>query len=399
MRHKIEQVGKIGVRYLLILINEILIHFPVKTHLIVFESFNGGDINDNPAAIYRELCRTHPEYQKTLYFGIKGHRLAQVKKENPDIQLLRRWSFKWIWMVARADYWVFNSRMPLWWHKNSHTTYVQTWHGTPLKKLGIDIAQVEIPGISTAAYHANFQKEAHRWDYLIAPNAYSEQIFRRAFDFQNTFIRSGYPRNDILYHQNNSANIQLLKQHLLGQSNTKVILYAPTWRDDDFIYKGRYRFDLPFSLTKFFKAVSSDTILIIRPHYLVKDKINIHGFEDRVKIMADTDINQLYLISDLLITDYSSVMFDYSNLQRPMLFFPYDLDHYANELRGFYFDYLKECPGPIVTSKEAFYQALKTFDQKGKFPNYDAQFEAFQNKFNSWEQGAASKTVLQAIGL
>ncbi|MDV7718853.1 CDP-glycerol glycerophosphotransferase family protein [Pediococcus ethanolidurans] len=397
MTHKFGQFIKIFVRYFLILINECLIRLPIRSHLIIFESFNGRDISDNPAAIYRELVLTHPEYTTSLFFGVKGSQFAKVKKANPEIQLLKRWSIKWIWVVARAEYWVFNSRMPLWWHKNRGTQYIQTWHGTPLKKLGIDIDNVEIPGTTTEEYHKKFIKEAARWDYLIAPNAYSEEIFKRAFGFKNKFIRSGYPRNDVLYSQNNSRTIHDLKRTLLGRDVTQVILYAPTWRDDDFIYKGRYRFNLPFDLKNFFSVVSPDTILIIRPHYLVKDHIDIRGFEKRVKILADTDINQLYLISDLLITDYSSVMFDFANLRRPMLFFPYDLTHYATELRGFYFNYLEECPGPIVTKQTEFYQQLKIFEQAGAFSNFDNRFDRFQEKFTSWENGTAANQIVKII--
>ncbi|MDV7693658.1 CDP-glycerol glycerophosphotransferase family protein [Pediococcus parvulus] len=399
MFHMIGQLIKVLIRYFLILINDCLICLPIKRHLIIFESFNGQDVSDNPAAIYQELVLTHPEYAPSLFFGIKGRRFEEVKRTYPEIQILKRWSFKWIWTVARAEYWVFNSRMPLWWHKNRGTTYVQTWHGTPLKKLGVDIENVEIPGTTTTEYHAAFKKESARWDYLIAPNSYSEAIFKRAFGFNNKFIRSGYPRNDVLYLDNNLDTIRHLKLKILGDSDAKVVLYAPTWRDDEFIYKGRYRFDLPFDLKKFFSLVSRDTILIIRPHYLVKDHIDIRGFEKRVRILADTDINQLYLISDLLITDYSSVMFDFANLHRPMLFFPYDLDHYAGKLRGFYFNYLEECPGPIVTTSTEFYKQLSVFDFEGTFANYDRQFNEFQKKFTSWEKGTAAKQVIKAIGI
>ncbi|AMV62047.1 CDP-glycerol:poly(glycerophosphate) glycerophosphotransferase [Pediococcus damnosus] len=397
MRHGLIQTIKILIRYILVVINDCLIHLPIKRHLTIFESFNGQAINDNPAAIYRELKILHPEAADNLFFGIKGSNFAQVKKANPDVQLLKRWSLKWIWVTARANYWIFNSRMPLWWHKNAQTIYVQTWHGTPLKKLGLDIENVEIPGTSTKKYHDEFKKESARWDYLIAPNAYSENIFKRAFGFKNKFIRSGYPRNDLLI-TTNQTEINKLKIKLLGDNVDQVILYAPTWRDDNFIYKGRYRFDLPFDLKDFFASVPAHTVLIIRPHYLVKDHIDIRGFEDRVKIMADTDINQLYLISDLLITDYSSVMFDYANLHRPILFFPYDLKHYAGDLRGFYFDYLSQCPGPIVTQKDQFYEQLTIFSANKGFPNYQEQINKFDANFLTWENGTAAKQVIESIG-
>ena len=97
--------------------------------------------------------------------------------------------------------------------------------------------------------------------------------------------------------------IATIKQKLFGFQPKQVVMYAPTWRDDSFSEKGQYKFNLPFDLNEFFKRVSPDTILVIRPHYLVKDRIDISGYEDRVRIFADVDINQLYLITDLLITD------------------------------------------------------------------------------------------------
>lgn len=398
MRHFITQPIKLLSRYILIVINELLIRLPIKKNLIIFESFNGQSVNDNPAAIYKEIKILHPELASNLFFGIKGNCFSQVQKDNPDVQLLKRWSLKWILVMARANYWIFNSRLPLWWHKNAQTVYVQTWHGTPLKKLGLDIKNVEIPGTSTEKYHQDFKKEAARWNYLIAPNAYSETIFKRAFGFKNKFIRSGYPRNDVLF-TTKQTEINSLKKRLVGEEVAQVILYAPTWRDDNFIYKGRYRFNLPFDLKEFFEAVPPHTMLIIRPHYLVKDHIDIRGFEDRVKILAETDISQLYLISDLLITDYSSVMFDFANLKRPILFFPYDLKHYAGELRGFYFDYLRQCPGPIVTKRSELYSQLRIFSKNKSFPNYQEQINDFEENFLAWEHGNAAKQVIEAIGI
>lgn len=123
---------------------------------------------------------------------------------------------------------------------------------------------------------------------------------------------------------------------------------------------------------------------------MVKDHIDITGFADRVKIFAEEDINELYLITDLLITDYSSVMFDYANLERPMLFFPYDLAHYRDELRGFYFDYDQaNLPGPMATDEAAFIKYLKEYTETGQFSAFDDQLRAFNH------QSVAGKMVMQ----
>ncbi|WP_034526777.1 CDP-glycerol glycerophosphotransferase family protein [Secundilactobacillus oryzae] len=387
---------KIIIRGGLIVLNDGFICLPVKKGTVIFESFNGKDISDNPAAIYRALA-SRPEVKATqLYFGVKPRVFAKVHQEFPEVQLLKRFSLKWIWVIARAEFWVFNSRMPLWWHKNRGTTYIQTWHGTPLKKLGIDIEDVNIPGTTTAKYKQQFAAEAGRWQYLIAPNQYSKEIFARAFAFQGQFLEVGYPRNDYLYHTS-SNEVSQIKKRLIGNTTTKVIVYAPTWRDDQAIKTGQYQFELPFNLKAFFETVSSDYHLIIRPHYLVKDLIDITGFEDRVSIEADIDISELYLIADLLITDYSSVMFDFANLKKPMLFYAYDLAHYRDQLRGFYFDYQTEIPGPLVTEQSAFYESLRQFAEQGRFPEYEQKYAAFYDKFCSFENGEASEKLADLI--
>lgn len=153
---------------------------------------------------------------------------------------------------------------------------------------------------------------------------------------------------------------------------------------------------LPFSLANFVNLLGEDDVLIIRPHYLVAASINIKGFEKKVRICVDEDINDLYLISDLLITDYSSVMFDYAILNRPMLFYPYDLAHYQDEIRGFYFDYNK-VPGPVVTDEASFYEQIKVFLSKGLFSGYLERLGDFRKEFTTWERGTSSERVVKLI--
>lgn len=299
--------------------------------------------------------------------------------------------------MARAEFWVLNSRLPNWWHANRRTTTIQTWHGTPLKKLGRDIEHVAMKGTSTAEYHQAFVTAANRWNYLIAPNAYSQAIFKRAFGYRGKFLPIGYPRNDVLYTANTTTKVTELKQRLLGHTGP-VVTYAPTWRDDTAVRPGVYQFELPFKLAEFFRHVPQDTQLVIRPHYLVKDQIDIRGYEDRVTILAETDIASIYLMTDLLITDYSSVMFDFANLKRSQLFFAYDLPHYRDQLRGFYFDYTKHTlPGPLVTTAAAFYAQLDAWQRDGGFPAYAQQQAAFYQRFCEWETGTASQQVVRLI--
>ncbi|GBD83243.1 putative glycerophosphotransferase [Tetragenococcus halophilus subsp. halophilus] len=369
--------------------------FSVRKDVVLFESFNGKLPSDNPYAIYQELVKQTDK--ANLYWGIKKVHIKEAKQQFPDLNLVPRFSVKWLWLTTRANFWVFNSRMPNWLKKNKDTIYIQTWHGTPLKKLGADIQEVAMPGNDTEKYKNNFIFEASRWDYLIAPNQYSEDIFKRAFQFKNTFLEIGYPRNDELVNNKNNQKLQDgLKEKIIGKKNGRVILYAPTWRDDYFIKKGNYKFYMPFSLEKIVNCLDQDDTLIIRPHYLVGDSIDIKGYEDRVKVCMDEAINDLYLISDLLITDYSSVMFDFAILQRPMLFYPYDMAHYKEKLRGFYLDY-NEVPGPIAEDEEKLYEFIRNFVSQGQFSGYDRKKERFEQLFCSWESGEASQKITNLI--
>ncbi|MCF6514978.1 CDP-glycerol glycerophosphotransferase family protein [Lactobacillus sp. S2-2] len=396
MKSLIINTIKLIARYIFIIFNSFFTLMKPKRNLVIFESFNGNDVNDNPAAIYYEWIKQNPDKQNLAIFSVKPSKYKYLKNKYPQIVFCKRFTFKWTYLMARANFWVFNSRMPKWWKKNPKTTYIQTWHGTPLKKLGIDIEDVSIPGSNTIKYHNNFRFESSRWNYLIVPNEYSENIFRSAFAFKNTFLKTGYPRNDRLVLDNNKTEINNIKKSL-GIKTENVIMYAPTWRDDDFKKIGQYNFKLHFSFDDFFENVSEQTTLIIRPHYLIKDHIDISGFEDRIKILVDEDISQLYLISDLLITDYSSVMFDYANLKRPMLFFTYDIDHYKNDLRGFYFDFINDAPGPIVKTQTELMNKLVQFQNVGSFIEYKDKQINFFNKFCELDHGNAASQVVQVM--
>lgn len=394
---KLKQVLKIIIRYGLILINDALIQLPVHKSRVLFESFNGKGLTDNPKAIYDELLKEFPENRSQLVWGVKGEFYQAMTTRFPEAKIVKRWSLTWIWTSATAEYWIFNSRMPTWWKKNRRTTYVQTWHGTPLKHLALDMDQVKFPGNSRERYLAEFVKEADRWNYLVAANQYSADIFERAFSFHHQFLKTGYPRNDVLFQKNNVAAIAKLKQKIIGKSDCRVVTYAPTWREDDFIKVGHYHFRWHFDLGEMLRVLPDDVVLLIRPHYLVTDRIDISGYEDRVVVDSTSDMNEIYLVTDLLITDYSSVMFDFANLRRPMLFFAYDLDYYRDDLRGFYFDYYHELPGPIATTAADLLREVHQLAQNDFAILDQSRFNQFAKRFVQWEQGDAAQQIIKKI--
>ena len=370
----------------------ILGKLPGDPRLVIFESFFGRQYSCNPRAIYEYMKIHCPEYK--LYWSVDKRYLQNFKDK--DVEIITRFSLKWLFYMPRARYWVTNVRMPLWLPKPNHTLYVQTWHGTPLKKLGVDIDEVYMPGTNTENYQRNFTMESAKWDYLVSPNSYSTKIFRRAFSFEKEIIESGYPRNDYLYQANNKREIDSLKRRYGLPLDKKVILYAPTWRDDQYFSVGKYRFQLELDLKRMQEELGKHYIVILRMHYLIAEQLDVSEFAGfAYDFSHHEDIRELYLISDLLITDYSSVFFDYANLRRPMIFFVYDIEDYRDRLRGFYFDLEKKAPGPLVKTTEEVIQAIKHFEERDfALPE---NFEEFYQTFCEWEDGQAAKRVVETI--
>ncbi|MDZ5472340.1 CDP-glycerol glycerophosphotransferase family protein [Bacillus sp. 31A1R] len=365
---------------------------PSRKTIVVFESFLGKQFSDNPRAIFEYLRENSYPYK--LYWSIDKRYVNNFKDKN--LNCIPRFSLKWLFIMPRARYWVTNSRMPLWIPKPKKTVYFQTWHGTPLKRLAADMEEVYIPGTTAENYKKNFIKEAKNWDYLISPNAYSTEIFRRAFQFEKDVLETGYPRNDFIYNYNKKETIDRLLEQYRIPSNKKVILYAPTWRDNQFYAKGKYRFDIQLDLDLLKEKLGEDYVILFRLHYLVSENLDLTPYEGFAYDFSNyEDIRELYLLSDILITDYSSVFFDYGNLKRPMIFYVYDIDHYRDNLRGFYFDFEQEAPGPLVRSTEEIIQAIKRFEEDGFMVS--KQFDSFYNKFCYLEDGSSTQRVVEKI--
>jgi CDP-glycerol glycerophosphotransferase len=361
---------------------------PADHKLVMFESFLGKQYSCNPRAIYEYLQTNHPEYK--LIWSVDKRYADDFKQKN--LPYIERFSVKWLFHMARARYWVSNSRLPLWIPKPAHTIYLQTWHGTPLKKLAMDMEEVHMPGTSTEKYKDNFFKESRNWDYLISPNRYSTEIFKRAFQFDKKMIESGYPRNDYLLQFNNEKSINQVKSRLKLPLDKKILLYAPTWRDNEFYGKGRYKFDVKLDLEKMQEELGDEYIIILRMHYLISENLELSSFKGfAYNFSHHEDIRELYLISDQLITDYSSVFFDYANLKRPMIFFAYDIASYRDQLRGFYFDFEKEAPGPIVKTTD---QVIEQVNHLEKQP---VNYQDFHQTFCYLEEGMSSERVVKAV--
>lgn len=364
---------------------------PIQKNLIMFETFRGASYADSPKYIYEYLAKNFPGQYEFVWVLNDTH-----TKLPYGGTIVKRMTRKYAYYLAVSKYLVFNTRQPLWYRKREGQVFLETWHGTPLKRLAFD--QEEVTAASPT-YKAQFYRQKQEWDYLIAPNAFSSEIFKSCFMYKDegeTMLDTGYPRNDLLSAPNREDIAIELKKKVGIPLNKKVILYAPTWRDDEYYGKGAYKFQLKLDLTKMKEQLGEDYVIILRTHYYIADVLDLTGLEGfAFNLSKYDDITEVYLMSDILITDYSSVFFDFANLKRPMLFYTYDLDKYRDVLRGFYIDMEEELPGPLVFTTDEVIDTIKNIDDITE--KYASRYDTFYDKFCGWEDGHSSKRVVEKV--
>ena len=368
---------------------------PCDDKTVLFVSFHGRGYSDNPKAIY-EYMRSQKQFAKYRFvWAIKHRREKNIQIEGAKI--IEYFSIPYFFYLARSRYWIVNCKLPTYVLKKPGQIYLQTWHGTPLKRLAHDIQLEE--GASFYRSRMTADQMVHTYDvdvakytYMISPNHFSTEVFQSAFRInRERLIETGYPRNDILSNYTEKDKQDVLKKYGLP-ADKKIILYAPTWRDNQFNTSG-YLFELKVDFKMWKEILGQDYIILYKPHYLIinkmkKDKV-LEGFV--YEINADAEISELYIISDILITDYSSVFFDYAILKRPIYFYMQDIAEYQHELRGFYLDIYTDLPGSIYETEKPMLEDIT----EGVF-DYE-RLDKFNERFNYLEDGKGAKRVVDIL--
>ena len=344
------------------------------TDSILFESFQGKVIGDNPFAIFTEIQSRNPNSE--LLFTVNS------KTRAPDgARAIKHGSIAWLRCLATSKVLINNTNFPGYFRKRSGQKYIQTWHGTPLKRLGRDIVDV----VPTGSYLKMMDREASFWDYLVSPSQYCSEIFRSTFGYSGKIIETGYPRNDILI--NRSGDRDQIRASLgILDSKKLVVLYAPTWRDSKRTATGNWKpvnflsDDLGESVTVLFRGHTNT-------HQAHSDRVS----KSAIDVTDYKNVAELYVAADVLVTDYSSSMFDFSVSGKPMIFLCPDIDQYSAK-RGFYFDFEQSAPGPILRDGSKLGEALEKIESVKT--EYAQRYLAWQQKFNSLEDGQSSKRVV-----
>lgn len=366
----------------------------VKTdnNTVLFMAYLGKGYLCNPKYIHLEMMND-PFFKDVNFIWVSKDPNLQIE----GAKVVKYNSPEYFYYLAKSKIWIINCKLPECVSKKDSQFYIQTWHGTCLKRLAHDIETKEEitfyrSGISKEEMTRSYDVDVERYDCIISPNQFTSDKYESAFKVPTTKIREfGYPRNDYLVNIT-TEETEGLKAKYNIPSDKSVILYSPTWRDNHFNEKG-YVFNLECDFKKWKEQLGDKYVVLFKPHYLISNKFSNEGLEDFLYCIDESvDINELYVISDLLITDYSSVFFDYTILDRPVLFYMYDLENYKDNLRGFYLDIYSELPGPIIEDENTLLETIRS----GEFYNNETM-ATFRNRFHSLENGLASKTVIEQI--
>jgi CDP-glycerol glycerophosphotransferase len=346
---------------------------------VLLETFRGRSAGDNPGAVGRALLSSARAQDLDVAVVVDDPAVVVP----PGARAVPRRTRAWYDAMARAEVYVANAGAPYWFRKRPGQLHVQTWHGTPLKRIGEDRG----PGdFATWRHRRRISDQARGWDAMVSPSRYCSEIYRSAFGYDGTILEVGYPRNDVLLAPDADMLRERVRRRLgIGQED-RVVLYAPTWRQ----YVGvRDAKPLYLDAEAVVRAMP-DAVVLVRGHYNSTTEDDVFVGHPRIHdVTRYPDIADLFLAADALVTDYSSVMFDFVLTDRPVVLLVPDLDQYRDVERGFYFDIEARSPGQLVSTTADVVDVLTA-------PDLDTDRRAdFRSVFCPFEDGAASTRVVE----
>ena len=318
--------------------------------LIFFSSFSGKSYDDSPRAIYEGMIKDPRFDDYELVWDFRDPQKYDIERGSK----IKTDTLNYYITLLKARLWITNVSMYRGLEFTGINSYVfNTWHGTAIKKLGIDV-------IGKKTFKGKTKQK--RGDVLLAQGLYDVKTFSHAYEMpQQSVLVFGLPRNDELVYNNKPDIINELKAHLGIAPDKKVILYAPTYREYQRDNNKNSIFSLPINIGNWEERLSSDFVILFRAHPDVFKVLNIVENDFVKDVSTYPHVNELMLMSDLLISDYSSIFFDYSILGRPMLCFAYDYDRY-NEERGLYFDIRKELASERLSDENILVDTIIKLD-------------------------------------
>jgi CDP-glycerol glycerophosphotransferase len=359
------------------------LRLPLDRHLVVFAAYGYRSVACNPKAIHEELRRRAPGF-RTVWI------LRHGVPAPPGLDVVRPRTVRYYYVLARAGYLVNNFNFPAHVRHRPGTVNVQTQHGSPFKTIGVD--QHRFRRSRGRKRLPLFVEKYRRWDLVLSPSRYASEIISRAYPGRYRILEVGYPRNDVLV-RGDPARGEATRGRLgIGDARC-VVLYAPTFRD------GERRFDSPLDIDAVAGKLDERDVLLVRAHYFLApglEKSAGEGGARVVDVSREPRIEDLYLAADALVTDYSSAMFDFALLGRPIVLHVPDLDRYRRR-RGLYWDIPEHAPGPVTYDEAELVDALRRIAD-GEW-QVSEQHRQFVQRFAEFDRGDAAKRVVEEVFL
>lgn len=360
---------------------------PILEDVVVWSAYWGRDnkFGGNPRALYDYVVEHYPNLKHIIV-------IKNAIRSYPEFKNTKVISFgtKDYWYyLAKAKYFVndvnFTESQR---QKREEQVEIQTMHGTPLKTLGFDVLE-EWKDATYNNYHRRFKN----YDYLVVPSDWVANYAKEAFRISPKLLPTGYPRNDVFFNKFSSEENNNRKKRLKISLEKKIVLFTPTWREKD--NKNATNISKLLDVDSLYKNLSDDTLVITKNHPF--EQLNGIASKYSNKIIFapdDAQIEELYLVSDAVITDYSSVMFDYCLLNKPMIFWAPDYEEYV-ENRGINFDLSTEAPGPFIKEQKDLENWLSHLEE---IPvEFEDKISQFKEKFAQYDQGNASEQISKVI--
>ncbi|MCR8943992.1 bifunctional glycosyltransferase family 2 protein/CDP-glycerol:glycerophosphate glycerophosphotransferase [Streptomyces sp. OUCMDZ-4982] len=362
---------------------------PIDENLAVYSAYWNRGVTCNPAAIFEKAKELAPHIH-----GVWIVRPGEEKNVPAGVDHVVERSPRYWEVIARAKYFVNNANFTNEVIKRPGQIHLQTHHGTPLKQMGID--QQRFPAAAKGMSFRKMLERVDRWDYSLSANQYSTEIWERVYPCAFESIDSGYPRNDV-YFRATAEDVARIRAELGIEEGRTALLYCPTVRD---YQKG---FVPRIDLERMGRELGPDFVLLVRAHHLYNTDPQLQALQDRGLIKDVSKypvVEDLCLAADALITDYSSIMFDYACLDRPIVSYVDDWEVYS-QARGVYFDLLSQepgqTPGATATDEDQLIEVFRSGAWRDE--RSTALRTAFRERFVQFDDGHAAERVVRKVFL
>ncbi|MFE6195758.1 CDP-glycerol glycerophosphotransferase family protein [Streptomyces sp. NPDC057838] len=359
---------------------------PVNPHLAVFSAYWNRGVACNPAAIAAKLATLAPQIHPVWVVNAENAALLPPGTDHVVPGTRRYWE-----VLATARYLVNNVNFPNAVVKRPDAIHVQTHHGTPLKRMGLD--QMAYPAAAQGLDFPALLERIDKWDFSVSANSHTTRMWERAYPSRYVSLDHGYPRNDV-YYSAGAAEIRAVRDRLGIARGHRAVLYAPTHRDYEAGWTPR------LDLAALADRLGEETVLLVRGHYFyggaASPLTNLRRTGRIIDVSSYDPVEELCLAADALVTDYSSIMFDYANLDRPIVIYADDWETYRTT-RGVYFDLMAEAPGPVARTQRELTEILTT--EAWRDESAAKTRATFRRRFCEYDDGRAAERVVRRVFL